>query len=62
MKFLEKVRKLGKRAKLGLCTAIAAVSVSAISCIASAEEELLRKCLPMPEILLLQASTISLLR
>lgn len=41
MKFLEKVRKLGKRAKLGLCTAIAAVSVSAISCIASAEEEVL---------------------
>lgn len=38
MKFLEKVRKLGKRAKIALSTAIATMSMAAFACVASAAE------------------------
>lgn len=38
MKFLEKVRKLGKRAKIAISTAIATMSMSVIACVASASE------------------------
>lgn len=38
MKFLEKVRKLGNRAKLAISTAIATTSMCAIACVASAAE------------------------
>lgn len=38
MKFLEKVRKVGKRAKLAISTAIATMSMAAIACVASASE------------------------
>ena len=39
MKFFEKVRKIGKRAKLAISTAVAsAMSVAAMACVASAAE------------------------
>lgn len=38
MKFLEKLRKLGKKGKLAVCTAFAAMSTAALSVCASAAE------------------------
>lgn len=38
MKFLEKVRNVGKRAQLAITTAIATISMAAITCVASAAE------------------------
>lgn len=38
MKFLEKVRNVGKRARLAITTAIATISMASIACVASAAE------------------------